>query len=125
MITNYERLRYDIYHDEKKVGSYDDRETAIEVCKFEAANRVELLKTKVYYPMMYEEFNVTSYKEVPAEVRYAFWDREREKYLKEHYKIKVVDVTKEEGFQEKLDRFNAILEKYEKTKHKRKKKIRL
>lgn len=113
------RLLYVVYHDDEKLDTCIDREHAISICKMYAANRVELLKRDVYYPLMCKEFGVSSWKEVDRETRYAFWDREREKYLKAHYHIKVIDTTPTP--EEQAERHRRLEEELKKRGNKKKK----
>lgn len=108
--------RYDIYVDDKKLTSYLDRDTAIQFCKDNAANNVELLKKNFYYPFLKEKYKVENIKDIPTEIRYAFWEQENKKYLKEHFKIKIVDITPSP---EEVAAFHERYEKHIKQKKKK------
>lgn len=52
--------------------------------------------------MLLKRENAKTLKEIPAEIRYAYYDEQRKKYLKEHFYIKKVKVGYTEEEQEEM-----------------------
>ena len=93
---------YEAYKDGEMKQRFTTLERAKEYCINYANTDVELLKRKIYVPMLLKRENAKTLKEIPAEIRYAYYDEERKKYLKEHFFIKKVRVGYTEEEQEEM-----------------------
>lgn len=93
---------YEAYKDGEMKQRFTTLERAKEYCINYANTDVELSKPKIYIPMLLKRENAKTLKEIPAEVRYAFYDEERKKYLKEHFFIKKVRVGYTEEEEEEM-----------------------
>lgn len=80
---------YEVYVKNKLFCKFLTEDEAREFCIESAANKVELLKRKVYYPILRKKYGVEKITDIPAKTRYQYWDEQRKKYLKENYYIKV------------------------------------
>ena len=72
---------YDVYEDDKFRVRFTNLDMAKEFCIQTASNNVEGLKRKIYYPILREKYGVEKIKDIPAEIRYKYWDDEKLKYL--------------------------------------------
>lgn len=115
---------YEVYVENKLFCKFLTEDEAREFCIESAANKVELLKRKVYYPILRKKYGVEKITDIPAKTRYQYWDEQRKKYLKENYYIKVIDTTPTD---EELESFKKRAKEYyeEKRKNSAKSKIRL
>ena len=109
---------YDVYEDDKFRVRFTNLDMAKEFCIETASNNVEGLKRKIYYPILREKYGVEKIKDIPAEIRYKYWDDEKLKYLKEHYYIK----KEQQGYTEEEEA--AMKERIHKELERRKKKKR-
>lgn len=102
---------YEVYEDNKLDSKHMTEERAREVCINLAAIKVESLKRKVYYPILFEKYKVTRIKDIPAEIRYKFWEEENYKYLKEHFYIKKKMIRTDEDQKQRLKEFQKKYKK--------------
>ena len=93
---------YEAYKDGVMKQRFTTLERAKEYCINYANTDVELLKRKIYVPMLLKRENAKTLKEIPAEIRYAYYDEQRKKYLKVHFYIKKVKVGYTEEEQEEM-----------------------
>ena len=71
---------YEAYKDGVMKQRFTTLERAKEYCINYANTDVELLKPKIYVPMLLKRENAKTLKEIPAEIRYAYYDEQRKKY---------------------------------------------
>lgn len=105
---------YYVYKDDELVSKQMTKELAKEYCIHSAKICVELDKQKVYYPILRKIYNVENITDIPAEIRYKYWDEQRVKYLREHYYVKKIDITPSE---ERVQAFRKKAAEYKKKKN--------
>lgn len=116
-------MYYEAYKDGKPFARFLSLEAAKKECKLAADNDVEIRKYKDYYPYLKEKYNVEKISDIPAEIRYPFWDQKRKERLKEHYYIKVVkDERPDEEILRRREEFHQKCEEMRKKSQNKKKK---
>ena len=74
----------------------------VSILKHQLAQDKALMKHSREWQMLLKRENAKTLKEIPAEIRYAYYDEQRKKYLKEHFYIKKVKVGYTEEEQEEM-----------------------